>query len=233
MIFSVIRLKLDVSVNDVIGLTRDRYVYSIHQLIWNVFSDGPSRTRDFLYRYESVRGRPTFYTISQREPIDPSGRWEIHSKEYAPKVSKGEKLVFSLRVNPIRCKRDEKDKRHRHDVVMEAKTKLGFKALAHDKKPALAELVQEAGIAWLKSRESDLGFSIEDDKQRPTVKADGYFQHTLFKARGSRPIKFSTLDLNGVLTVVDPERFVSKSLYEGVGSAKGFGCGLMLVRRLR
>ena len=39
-----------------------------------------------------------------------------------------------------------------------------------------------------------------------------------------------TLDFGGILTVVDPERFI-EALYQGVGSAKAFGCGLMLVRR--
>jgi CRISPR system Cascade subunit CasE len=233
MKFNVIRLRRNASINDAMGLFQDRNVYLIHQSIWNMFSDGPNRQRDFLYRYESVRGRPTFYTVSQREPSDTSGLWEIQSKEYTPKVSKGERLGFSLRVNPICSKRDENDRHHRHDVVMEAKTRLGYKALPPEQRPYIADLVQQAGFVWLKSRETNLGFVIDEGEQKPAVRVDGYFQHRLFKGKGTKPITFSTLDLNGVLTVADPERFVEKSLYEGIGPAKGFGCGLMLVRRIR
>lgn len=232
MNFSVIRLRRDVSVNDIVNLTRNN-VYQLHQLIWNVFSDNPDRDRDFLYRYESVRDRPTFYTVSARAPNDPSGLWNIQSKQYSPRVSRGERLAFSLRVNPIRSKRDENDKQHRHDVVMEAKVRLGFKDLPYDKRPRMADLVQEAGVSWLKSRQNDLGFVIKDDGQEPAVRVDGYVQHILFKAGGTKPIKFSTLELNGILTVIDPETFVSKSLYEGIGPAKGFGCGLMMIRRIK
>ncbi len=32
-------------------------------------------------------------------------------------------------------------------------------------------------------------------------------------------------------TVTDPVAFVEKCLFGGIGPAKGFGCGLMLVRR--
>lgn len=230
MFFSVIRLRQGVSPNDVVGLGM-RNGYELHKLIWNVFSDGPDRTRDFLYRYEAVRGWPTFYTVSTREPNGPSDVWNIQSKQYSPRVSKGEQLAFSLRVNPIRSKRDGQDKQHRHDVVMEAKTRLAFKALPPEKRPHIATLIQEAGFGWLKSRETELGFVIDENAENPAVRADGYVQHRLFKGKGTKPITFSTLDLNGVLTVVDTEKFVDKSLYEGIGPAKGFGCGLMLIRR--
>jgi hypothetical protein len=33
-------------------------------------------------------------------------------------------------------------------------------------------------------------------------------------------------------TVIDPAIFIDKCLFDGIGPAKGFGCGLMLVRRM-
>jgi CRISPR system Cascade subunit CasE len=40
------------------------------------------------------------------------------------------------------------------------------------------------------------------------------------------------LDINGVLTVKDPERFLV-ALASGFGRARAFGYGLMLIRRVR
>ncbi len=232
MYFSLIRLRRDVSPNDLIALTNGD-AYQMHKVIWNLFGDNPDRKRDFLYRYEPVKGWPTFYTVSSREPNDPGGLWDILSKQYTPKISGGERFAFTLRVNPIRNKRDENDRHHRHDVVMDAKTHLRFKELPEDQRPRIAALVQEAGTAWLKSRESEFGFLIEEDKEKPKVRADCYVQHKLFKDKGPKPITFSTLDLNGFLTVVNPERFIEKSLFQGIGPAKGFGCGLMMIRPIR
>ena len=48
----------------------------------------------------------------------------------------------------------------------------------------------------------------------------------------ARAVIFSTLTFQGVLTVEDPAQFLAAVL-RGFGSAKGFGCGLMLIRRAR
>ena len=74
MFFSIIRLRQNVSPKDIVGLGTS-YGYQLHKLIWNLFSDGSDRSRDFLYRYEAVYGWPTFYTVSKREPNDPSNLW--------------------------------------------------------------------------------------------------------------------------------------------------------------
>lgn len=46
-----------------------------------------------------------------------------------------------------------------------------------------------------------------------------------------RGISLSTLDFEGELSVTDPGIFLS-ALFKGIGPAKAFGCGLMLVRRV-
>jgi CRISPR system Cascade subunit CasE len=48
--------------------------------------------------------------------------------------------------------------------------------------------------------------------------------------KGEAPIRFSTLDFEGVLVVRDPARFIAK-VATGFGPQKAFGCGLMLLRR--
>lgn len=206
--------------------------YQIHQLAWNLFADNPDRRRDFLYRFEKVQGLPTFYTVSEREPVDTFGSWDIQTKSFAPKLNNGARLSFSVKINPITSKRDENGRQHRHDVIMEAKKNIGFKNLSDDQRPHIANLVQETGIDWIKKREHEYGFMVVGDKEKPQVRADGYCQHKLFKGRGKPPITFSTLEFNGILVVTDQEKFVDKCLFKGIGSAKSFGCGLMLVKRI-
>jgi CRISPR system Cascade subunit CasE len=221
--FSKIRLRRDISPRDIFNLTRNNG-YDVHKLIWNLFADTPERQRDFLYHYESIDGVPTFYTVSERQPMNAAGMWEIIVKEYHPKLLAGQPLSFTLRVNPIRTKRDEKGRQHRHDVVMEEKGKLKNQGKHINE----AEIVQECGAQWLRTRCAGLGFNVNAGG----VRADGYRQQKLIKHNGNQLITFSTLDFNGILTVTNPDTFVAECLYKGIGPAKSFGCGLMMVRRV-
>jgi CRISPR system Cascade subunit CasE len=53
---------------------------------------------------------------------------------------------------------------------------------------------------------------------------------TLGIDRRGANMKIGVLDFEGVLEVTDPDRFVD-AVAQGFGRAKGFGCGLMLIRR--
>jgi len=223
MYFSMIRLRRGVSPRDITDLTRLNG-YQAHQLVWNLFADRPDRQRDFIYRHEAVNCWPTFYTVSKRVPVDTAGMWEIMPKEYSPQLRVGQRLGFNLCVNPIRSRRDENGRQQRHDVVMEEKLKLRKGGKSFD----LPGIVQDVGLQWLQERAASHGFSISQKGTR----VDGYQQHKLFKGKGNKPITFSTLDFNGILTVTEPDVFVEKCLFDGIGPAKGFGCGLMLVRRV-
>jgi CRISPR system Cascade subunit CasE len=150
--------------------------------------------------------------------------WEVTPKEYHPKLLAGHRLAFTLCVNPIRSKRDVDGRQHRHDVIMEAKRELKGRG----KSINLPAIVQEHGGRWLLERAASHGFSVSPEG----IRVDGYRQHQLFKGRRNQPITFSTVEINGVLTVNEPEVFIEKGLYNGIGPAKGFGCGLMLVKRI-
>lgn len=223
MLFSLIELRQDIALCNTAFLYRSE-VYGGHQLVWDLFSDGPDRRRDFLYRQEATGIRPKFYAVSRRPPVDHKGFWAISSKNYDPRIARGERLVFTLRVNPVKTKKDDKGRQHRHDVVMEARRQLGSSMKDHP----MQEVIQEEGRRWLLERCEALGFDIAT----ASLRIDGYRQHKFYKGKQVPPVSFSTLDINGILTVTDPEEFVEKCLFGGIGPAKGFGCGLMLVRRL-
>lgn len=199
--------------------------YKLHSLVWDLFTDGPERDRDFIYRQDLVEGLPAFYCVSAREPNDRCGVWRIQTKPYTPMIKKDQRLSFMLRANPIRAKRDDQKKQHRHDIVMEAKTLLKQKQELYPPEP---EIIQNAGFIWLALKGEANGFSIREGELR----ADGYTQHRFLKPKGKHTITLSTIEFTGLLTVTDPELFVP-SLFHGLGPAKGFGCGLLMVRPAR
>jgi len=202
--------------------------YQIHNMIWSLFADKPERARDFMYRQEEINGFPTFYIVSGRKPDDQSGLWSVESKLYEPALRTDQKLSFVLRANPIVSKRDENGKQHRHDVIMDAKSQLKRDGISKDKYPRVSEIVQKKGVEWLQRKGQMNGFEIEGDQ----VRADGYQTQKLYKPKGKHHVNISTIDFTGVLTVTETELF-KKALYYGVGPAKGFGCGLILVRPVR
>lgn len=199
--------------------------YGLHRAVWRLFEGqehGPEG-RAFLYREEGSAGGTVVYTVSKAAPVDRLGVWLVEVKPYAPRLYKGLRLEFSLRANPVRARRDEQGRQHRHDVVMDAKRRA---MEAGGEVPEEGQLVQAEGSAWLAARAERLGCSLAEG----TVRAYGYRQHRLVKGKGKHPVRFSTVDLSGVLEVQAEERFLG-ALFGGVGPAKGFGCGLLMVRR--
>jgi CRISPR system Cascade subunit CasE len=86
-------------------------------------------------------------------------------------------------------------------------------------------LIHDACIAWLEPRASSHGFEISPAR----VGVEGYQPRAVGKNKKGGRIRISTVDFTGVLMVTDGDRFLT-TLVEGVGPAKAFGCGLLLVR---
>ncbi len=204
--------------------------YQNHQAIWRLFQSPDKQRRDFLFRRDMEDSWPVFFTVSSTQPSGDHGVWRIESKPYDPMIRMGDSLAFSLRANPVvtRWVGDDENKRHaRHDVVMEAKARLAQEEVPKQNRPSTVDLAQEHGFAWLEKRSEKSGFAVKQGR----VQVDGYQQHLLRKTGKRRPIRLSTLDFSGLLTVTDPDRF-RDMLFKGIGPAKSFGCGLMLLRRV-
>lgn len=196
---------------------RQQNGYDLHQLIWSLFADSqqPTKQRDFLYRQESQANWPTFYTVSNTLPQNIAGIWSIHTKVYQPQIGLGEQFYFSLRVNPRLIKYRPDGTKFYCDAVMDLKKQRAFKTTTY-------EIIQEAALNWLNKRCERRGFKVAQ------AIAEGYQQHKLYKAK--QLIQYSTLDYQGILTITDTESFL-KTLQKGIGAAKGFGCGLLLIKR--
>jgi CRISPR system Cascade subunit CasE len=224
--------------------------YGAHQALWRLFSDGSRQPRTFLFRAEQVAGKPTFLTLSEREPReDNEGLWRIDRREFRPALKPGQRLGFKLRSSPV-VRRGEgtgptKKRSKRHDVVMDGKrrAKAGGEASVDEN-----ALITAAGTTWLRRQAERCGFALcesevdvlGDDgllegtpERRAALRVDGYTQHRVRRAGAASdgmPIRFSTLDFEGMLEVRDPEVFL-KAVVAGFGPQKAFGCGLMLLRR--
>jgi CRISPR system Cascade subunit CasE len=201
--------------------------YAEHQAIWRLMGTEETKKRQFLYRREQAGHWPAFYLLSDVEPEPAEGPWRVQAKPFAPKLATGQRLGFVLRANPVvttRVSASPEDKRRvRHDVIMHAKRQEQSREPDSARRLSQHELVQQVGPVWLQERAEQAGFQLEG------VHVDGYRQHRLSKRGQGRPIQFSTLDYQGILRVTDAERFL-QTLRTGIGHAKAFGCGLLLIR---
>jgi CRISPR system Cascade subunit CasE len=223
---SKIELRRDQPLSRLAGAV-PKNAYADHQVIWRLLSQADDEPRSFLFRREQLGHWPVFYVLSEREPVDSDPAWQVATKPFAPKLAAGVRLGFVLRANPVRTRKASSDpadkRRYRDDVVMQEKRREAREAEAAEH-PSQAELIQRVGPGWLADRAERNGFALE------AVHVDDYRQHRLVKRGQDQAIRFSTLDYQGVLRVLDAERFLA-ALGNGIGPAKAFGCGLLLVRR--
>ncbi len=225
MFFSKLMLNRDAAIS---GRFRDLVTgpYQVHEMIWNLFADHPERRRDFLYRADLTGKEPVVYTLSSRKPIYDGNMWSVEYKPFHPVLKAGDQLHFRVRVNPVVTKTephpDRKRIRHRHDVIMDAKRRLKEANVPF----SMSDLVQQESVRWLNLRGEHGGYRLCEDR----VIAGGY--HTMQFSHGNKKnsISISVVDCDGVLQVTDPDLFL-QMLYNGLGPAKGFGCGLMMIKR--
>ena len=203
--------------------------YGEHQTIWRFFDCDSDRKRDFLYRHVIEYGQTKYYVVSERIPTDITGIWKIDPpKMYDPVISNGQSFRFMLRANPVIDVRCNNARSSRHDVVMYEQKRIGYKQMSRTDRIPLSQLVQNVCTGWLDTRSGSNGFSINRD----LVRADGYRRHRNRIPNRNSTIQFSSVDFEGILSVTDPDLFTSM-LFKGIGKSKAFGCGLMLIRRLK
>jgi CRISPR system Cascade subunit CasE len=187
--------------------------------MWALFADGPERKRDFLWR-EAESG--VFYTLSERPPVDSHCLFDVDPpKPFQPSFAAGDRLQFMLRANATVARGGAKGTRGKPcDVVMDAIFRLPTAERADRRRTA----VEESGRAWLVRQGERGGFTVDVREVRVP-------SYQVLRVEHSGPqARLGVLDLEGVLTVTDPARFIER-VRTGFGRAKAFGCGLMLLRR--
>lgn len=184
---------------------------------------------------------------------------EQHPQPYPPPLVPGAALHLSLRANPTVARRvplDEaalavynagrvaergKPARPQHgrrrfdDVVMAAKKACGHRPGWQpdtDQLKAVAEATDRAARGWLLERLAGWGLCIRQARDEwtgescPLLDWSGYEVHRLHRRAGT--LVFSSVDYEAEVEVCDPA-LLDRALREGVGRAKAFGCGLLLL----
>lgn len=222
-----------------------------HRIVWMLFQEtpdaggvgnwrAPADGDGFLWRDE---GDGRYLVLSRRPPTDPHNLFDLDEpKEFTPSLAIGDRLRFVLRANPtiatksaVGCVKGEAKRRQRGqrvDVAMHAlksipetdwEMKTG-RAFERD------GLVTRTVSDWLDRQGERAGFRRVADAP---FSAANYIQVQIERRarnRAQRPAGISVVDLAGEIEVTDPSAFLAK-LPLGFGSAKAFGCGLMLIRR--
>jgi CRISPR system Cascade subunit CasE len=234
------RVRLDPSTRGSSELIRALHedAYAAHRLIWRAFPADPERERDFLFRQEVEAEQlrdgklhtraPLFYVVSARPPTGRPGFLAVEVKEFDPVIRAGERFAFDLRVNPVVTRPVEgKSRSTRHDVLMDAKRRARSQDISDPGR--LAEIRENAVRDWFSRRCSVLGCRVPGEEDGAILEVSGYRRHVLAK-QGRKPIQFCSVDIAGVIEVTDPDKFRA-GLFRGIGPAKSFGCGLLLIRR--
>lgn len=111
--------------------------------------------------------------------------------------------------------------RLRHSMQLHEKLELAIQAI-----------IDEALIKWMAKQGERHGFFIVSDKNgRYKLQNSAYRWNALSqKADKGKKSGFSSVDFTGELKVGNVDKF-KNALFTGIGRAKAFGCGLMLVKR--
>ena len=194
-----------------------RNPYEIHRRLWRLFPGAERETRGgsedarqgFLFRVEEQStGRPTRVLVQSRiAPTRAEGTDLIGSREFQPAPRTGQRLAFVLTANPVKT-----------IVDAQLETKPG-KQSAKCRVP----LINEAALrAWLARK-------LADAAELESV--DILAHSPLYFRKGQRGGKLATCTFEGIAQVSSPEK-LTLLLEDGIGPAKAFGCGLLLVRRI-
>lgn len=209
-----------------------RNPYDLHRQVWRLF---PGETREsidaidggrpgFLFRVEhSSIGRPAQLLVqSRRAPEVAEGLALVGTRQFHPRPEARLRLAFLLTANPVRTIVDteaeakpDKLRRHVEKIARRADQ------MPRQPKSRVPLIKEDEQREWL-ARKLTGAATIEAVRVLPH--APTYFR------KGNRGGKLVTVTFEGVLSVTDPIH-LTRLLENGIGPAKAFGCGLLLVRR--
>ena len=195
--------------------------YSWHKKAWSMFEHHadlkernfrPERDKGptpFLSRYIQKSNYAELLILSRHEPLQPdwclSDQWQLIQidETYLSQVS----YFFDLYANPT--KSVEKPDEYGGYTKNNKRLTLMYKASQKE---------------WLVKKGNDHGFQLIDEIP---LRIDKPVYHP-FKRKGKRGLHIG-VRFQGALSVVERDLF-QKAFHEGIGSAKGFGFGMLMIK---
>ena len=181
--------------------------YAAHKTSWELFPNCPNAKRNFLTRLLLESDDISFFVLSEIPP---------HRPVWCPEIFFGTKRVsasfldhstyrFDLFANPTKMTHPER------------KDTLGKNG------KRLALLKEEEQRAWFDRKAVANGFIVDFDSLRVAKPINRYFYKN--GIRGNHiGVRFT-----GVLSVTDKDLF-AKAFSHGIGTAKGFGFGMLMIQ---
>lgn len=191
--------------------------HALHAAVLSGFAEeSESETGRVLWRLDSLGLRAILYIVSPDAPdlthlVEQAG-WPTTqtwvTKPYAPlldQLEPGDRFAFRLTANPI------------HNVRQETGTRgkpIGHVTVAEQEK-------------WLLARQERSGFEVTH-----TAKGDSTLsvsdRRALSFRRGAAQVTLTVATYQGILQITDADQF-RRVLVNGLGRAKGYGCGLLTI----
>lgn len=181
-----------------------RDVYDWHQLVWAAFPDRADEPRDFLTRLER-RTRDKLFRlliVSPWPPVRPDG-WPATADAWQTREippSFFNHRQYRFQLRANPTKRENVSR----------------------KRLPLRTPREQAD--WLKRKATQSGFAVDEETLRIIPQGREWFQIEKRKNSGFH----HAVEFEGLLSVIDPAAFQS-AFAKGIGSAKGFGFGLLAV----
>ncbi len=201
--------------------------YAWHRKAWECYPGTPDAKRDFLSRIDQLEGRFRFWLLSRRKPSLPA--WcppeSFSLKEISPSFLSHRYYAFDLRANPVKT---VVQRGPNGETLFRAngKRKSGKRIPLLDPGELKTWLVRK-GEVRCRDKQTGLdipgGFRIvEDEPLEISRMTESHFR------KGKHAGYHGGIQFRGILEVTDTDRF-QDSYYFGIGSAKGFGFGLLLL----
>lgn len=206
-----------------------------HHLIWSLF-EGRGPERDVVYRMTGRGPSQPVLIYSAAEVADGHGLWDVRTRPFdlADGLRAGDRLTWSLRVNAVRSANGPdprpsqpegapkpRMRTSKHDIVTHARRSgdgRDWEAVA-----------QRVVPPWLRERLARGGM----DAPEAGMVVEAFRKVRIAHDPGVRnrdPIVVAMTDLRGSGTVTDPEA-LRGLLLRGIGSARAYGCGMLLIKR--
>lgn len=208
----LVRLELNVDAAQSLGLLD---AYDWHQRLWECFTNTPTQERDFLTRIDLLEGVVRAWMLTEREPICPA--WcpveNFKFRKVAPTFLSHSHYAFDLRVNPTKSL-------VQRDADGSPKRKANGKRASGKRVPLVAK---DELRAWIDRKAADSGFRISDEKPLEI----GPNVNQWFRKKSNSGVH-GGVQFRGILEVTDSAKF-AEAWKTGIGSAKAFGFGLLLL----
>lgn len=201
--------------------------YAWHKKLWECFPGRPDNARDFMTRIDPLEGGFRAWILSKQKPVCPawSAGEEFSTKQISSSFLSHRYYAFDLKANPVKVvvQYDENGQPLRQ---ANGKRKRGKRVPLVNQDDLKEWLVRKGNI---RCRDQETGQDVSGGfrlvEGRPleiSPMMENYFR------KQNQSAYHGGVQFRGTLEVIDREAFI-RTYQEGIGSAKGFGFGLLLL----